>query len=53
MGHLEDLIAALPVKNDRRRLARRRHHWRKLLPADGVERIVRRARKEARPGRAR
>lgn len=45
--HLESLIEALLTKTDARRFARRRHHWRKMLLADGVERIIRRARKEA------
>ena len=45
--HLEKLIEALLGKADLRRFARRRRHWRKLLLADGVERIIRRARKEA------
>jgi hypothetical protein len=45
--HLETLLEALLTKNDSKRLARRRHHWRKLLYADGVERIIRQARKEA------
>ena len=47
MEHLEALIEALLTKTDPRRFARRRHHWRKLLLADGVERIIRRARREA------
>jgi hypothetical protein len=47
MEHLESLIEALLTKADARRFARRRHHWRKLLQADGVERIIRAARKEA------
>jgi hypothetical protein len=47
MEHLESLIEALLTKTDVRRFARRRHHWRKLLLADGVERIIRQARKEA------
>lgn len=47
MEHLEKLIEALLTKTDARRFARRRHHWRKLLLADGVERIIRQARKEA------
>jgi hypothetical protein len=45
--HLESLIEALLTKTDMRRFARRRHHWRKLLLADGVDRIIRHARKEA------
>lgn len=47
MEHLEALIEAILTKIDPRRFARRRYHWRKLLLADGVERIIRRARKEA------
>ena len=47
LEHLESLIEALLTKADARRLARRRHHWRKLLQADGVERIICQARKES------
>lgn len=47
MEHLETLIEALLTKSDTRRFARRRYHWRKLLLADGVERIIQWARKEA------
>ena len=47
MEHLEAHIEALLTKNDPRRFDRRRHHWRKLLLADGVERIIRWARREA------
>ena len=47
MEHLEALIEALLTKSDSRRFARRRYHWRKLLLADGVERIIQWARKEA------
>lgn len=47
MEHLESLIEALLTKADARRFARRRRHWRKMLLADGVQRIIRRARKEA------
>jgi hypothetical protein len=47
LEHLEDLIEALLTKSDARRFARRRHHWCKLLQADGVERIIRQARKES------
>jgi hypothetical protein len=47
LEHLESLIEALLTKNDPRRFARRRHHWGKMLLADGVERIIRQARKEA------
>lgn len=45
--HLESLIEALLTKADPHRFARRRHHWRKMLLADGVERIIAWARKEA------
>ncbi len=44
--HLESLIEALLGKADPSRFARR-HHWRKMLLADGVERIIIQARKEA------
>ena len=47
MEHLEALIDALLTKSNTRRFARRRHHWRKLLLADGVGRIIERARKES------
>lgn len=47
MEHLESLIEALLTKADARHFARRRYHWRKLLLADGVERIIHQARKEA------
>jgi len=47
LEHLESLIEALLTKNDPHRFARRRHHWGKMLLADGVERIIRQARKEA------
>ena len=47
LEHLESLIEALLTKADPRRFARRRHHWCKMLLADGVERIIRQARKEA------
>jgi hypothetical protein len=47
MEHLGALIEALLTKSDPRRFARRRHHWRKPLLADGVEHIIQRARKEA------
>ncbi|TAG08015.1 MAG: hypothetical protein EAZ42_11980 [Verrucomicrobia bacterium] len=45
--HLESLIEALLGKTDPSRFARRRRHWRKMLLADGVERIIVQARKEA------
>jgi hypothetical protein len=47
MEHLESLIEALLTKADSSRFARRRHHWRKMLLADGVRRIIERARLEA------
>ena len=47
MEHLESLNEALPAKADPRAFERRRRHWRKLLLADGVGRIISRARKEA------
>jgi hypothetical protein len=47
LEHFESLIEALLTKADPRRFARRRHHWRNMLLADGVERIIRQARKEA------
>jgi len=47
LEHLESLIEALLTRTDARRFAKRRHHWRKMLLADGVERIIRQARKEA------
>lgn len=37
----------MPGKGDPRRAARRRHHWRRMLPAEGVGRIIRRARRQA------
>ena len=45
--HLESLTEALLTKTDSAKFARRSHHWRKLLLADGVERIIRQARREA------
>jgi hypothetical protein len=47
LEHLESLIEALLTKTDPHRFARRRHHWGKMLLADGVERIIARARQEA------
>ena len=47
MEHLTQLIEALLGKGDSRRTARRRHHWRKMLLADGLERIINQARQEA------
>ena len=46
MEHLGQLIEILLAKDDARRV-RRLHHWKKLLLADGLERIIARARKEA------
>lgn len=47
MEHLVKLIEALLGKGDPRITARRRHHWRKMLLANGVERIISHARREA------
>ena len=44
--HPADAVLGLEVSHTRR-FARRRYHWRKLLLADGVERIIQWARKEA------
>lgn len=47
MEHVQTLIEILLGKEDVRRIQRRRHHWKKLLLADGLERILAQARKEA------
>lgn len=47
MEHLEELIEILLGKLDAWRIKRRRHHWKKLLLGDGLERIIARARLEA------
>ncbi len=47
LEHLQTLIETLWGKNDAARNQRRRHHWKKLLAHDGVERIIKQARKEA------
>jgi len=47
MEHLQTLIETLWGKGDETRNKRRREHWKKLLAHDGVERIIKRARKEA------
>lgn len=47
MEHLAQLTDALLGKGDPHRAERRRHHWRKMLLRDGVERIIRQARMEA------
>jgi hypothetical protein len=47
MEHLELLLASLLGKDDAQRLQRPRHHWKKLLLHDGLERIIDRARAEA------
>jgi hypothetical protein len=47
MEHLQILIETLMGKADVKRINRRRHHWGKILHADGPERIIAQARKEA------
>jgi hypothetical protein len=47
LEHLQTLIEALWGKGDPARNKRRRHYWKKLLSHDGVERIIKQARKEA------
>ena len=47
MEHLQVLIELLIDKDHAKRIERRRNHWKKLLLADGLERIITRARKEA------
>jgi len=47
MEHLQTLIETLWGKGDEVRNNRRRHKWKKLLAHDGVERIIKQARKEA------
>jgi hypothetical protein len=47
MEHLQSLIEALWGKANEARNKRRRHLWKKLLLQDGVERIIRQARKQA------
>jgi len=47
LEHLQTLIETLWGKGDEVRNKRRRHHWKKLLSHDGVERIIKQARKEA------
>ncbi len=47
MEHLQKLIETLWGKADETRNKRRRHYWKKLLSHDGVERIIKQARKEA------
>ena len=47
MEHLQALIETLWGKADEVRNKRRRHYWKKLLRHDGVERIIKQARKEA------
>jgi len=47
MEHLQTLIETLWGKGDEARNKRRRHHWKKLLILDGVERVIKHARKEA------
>ena len=47
MEHLQILLEALLGEGDARALRRRRHRWKALLLADGVERIIAAARREA------
>ena len=47
LEHLQTLIETLWGKGDEARNKRRRHYWKKLLAHDGVERIIKQARKEA------
>jgi hypothetical protein len=47
LEHLQTLIETLWGKADEARNKRRRHYWKKLLAHDGVERIIKQARKEA------
>jgi hypothetical protein len=47
MEHLQSLIEALWGKSEEARNKRRRQLWKKLLLQDGVERIIRQARKQA------
>ena len=47
LEHMETLMETLWGKEDDAWKKRRRHHWKKLLRHDGVERIIKQARKEA------
>jgi hypothetical protein len=47
LEHLQTLIETLWGKGEEARNKRRRHYWKKLLAHDGVERIIKQARKEA------
>ena len=47
MEHLQTLIETLWGKEDILGNKRRRHHWKKLLASDGVERIIKTARRLA------
>lgn len=47
LEHMETLMEALQGKEEDAWKKRRRHHWKKLLRHDGVERIIKQARKEA------
>lgn len=47
MEHLQTLIEILRGKEDVPGNERRRHHWKKLLLNDGLQRIISQARKEA------
>ena len=47
LEHLQTLIETLWGKGEEARNKRRRHYWKKLLAHDGVDRIIKQARKEA------
>jgi hypothetical protein len=47
MEHLQQVIDLLLGKDHPSLVKRRRHHWKKLLLADGVERIIAQARRES------
>lgn len=47
MEHLQSVIELLFGKEDPRRIERRRARWKKLLLSDGLERIIKQARREA------
>jgi hypothetical protein len=47
MEHIQSLIETIWGKDNQERNKRRRHYWKKLLHQDGVERIIKQARKWA------
>jgi hypothetical protein len=47
LEHLSSLVQLLLGKSDASKLRRRRAHWKKLLLADGLDRVIKQARKEA------